>query len=376
MAVKVREVKNKNDLKTFVRIPFKIYEGNSFWVPPLIKEEYEIFSPDRNPAYESADTRLYIAYKDQEPVGRVAAILSHAANRKYGTKNLRFGWFESNNEYETAEALLNTVEDWGRDLGMETLTGPHGFTDLDPEGMLIEGFNELPTLAVYYNYPYYPEFMENYGFAKEVDYIEFKCRVPYETGIPERLVKLSERIKQRSNLKILKFKNRREVISRGKELFSLLDEAFEEIYGSVPISERQIDYYVKKYFSFVDKDLIKAAVNEKDEMVGFMITMPSLSRAFQKARGRLLPLGWFRLFREMKKTKIIDFYLAGVKKKYRGQGVDLIMVVEIIKTIMSKGFQYTESNPELEDNTKIQAQWKAFNPTIHKRRRIYKKSIE
>ncbi len=375
MAVDIKSVENKRDLKTFVKIPFKIYKGDSLWVPLLIKDEIEVFSRDKNPAYESAETKLFIAYKDQKPVGRVAAVLSQAANRKYNTKNLRFGWFESINDYKTAQALLNAVEAWGKELGMETLTGPQGFTDLDPEGMLIEGFEELPTIAVYYNYSYYPEFMEKFGFTKDVDYVEFKCRVPYETGIPERLLNLAERIKQRSGLKMFNPRSKREIKNRGKELFRLLDESFEEIYGSVPISEEQIGFYVKKYLAFVDKDMIKLVVNEAGEMVGFMITMPSLSKAFRKAKGRLLPFGWFHLLRGLRQREIIDFYLAGVKKKYRGQGVDLMMVVEIVKTIMKKGFQYTESNPELEDNTKIQAQWKHFNPTIHKRRRIYKKKI-
>jgi hypothetical protein len=375
MSVDVRAVETKKDLKTFVKVPFEIYKGDAYWVPPLIRDEMETFDSQKNPAYETAETKLFTAYKDGRPVGRICGILSHAANEKYNAKNLRFGWFDTVNDYEVAQKLFEAVENWGRELGMETMTGPHGFTDLDPEGMLVEGFDRLPTISVYYNFPYYPELVTKYGFEKEIDYVEFLSVVPHETGIPEKLLRIGERIKERSGLKIIKFKNRREVMKRAPEIFQLLDEAFEEIYGSVPLTETQILYYVKKYIPFVDKDLIMAVENEKNEVVGFMISMPSLSRGFQKAKGRLLPFGWFHILRALKKFEILDFYLAGIRKKYRGLGVDLLMVLEVGKSSLKKGFKYAESNPELETNVKIQAQWKHFNPTQHKRRRIYKKKI-
>ena len=277
MSVEIRVVETKQDLKTFVKVPFDLYKGDPYWVPPLIRDEMEIFNPKKNPAYEHAETRLFLAQKAGKTVGRTAAILSHAANEKYNTKNLRFGWFDTINDYEVARALLEAVEKWGKELGMETLTGPHGFSDLDPEGMLIEGFDQLPTISVYYNYPYYPGFVEKYGFAKEIDYVEFRSIAPRETGIPPKLLRLGERIKQRSGVRVIKFKKKSEVKKRAVDLFYLLDEAFEEIYGSVPLTEKQIKYYVRKYFSFVDKDLVKLAVNENDEAVGFMISMPSLS---------------------------------------------------------------------------------------------------
>jgi GNAT superfamily N-acetyltransferase len=318
---------------------------------------------------------LFLAYKDGKTVGRIAGIRSHAANDKYKTKNLRFGWFDTINDYEVARSLLLAVEKWGKELGMETMTGPHGFSDLDPEGMLVEGFDQLPTISVYYNFPYYPEFVEKYGFEKEIDYLEFRSVNPEETGIPPKLLRLGERIKQRSGVRVHKFKNKREVKKRSVELFYLLDEAFEEIYGSVPLSENQIKYYVKKYFSFVDKDLIQLAVDENDEAIGFMIAMPSLSKGFQKAKGRLLPFGWFHILKSLKNYEVLDFYLAGIKKSYRGQGIDLLMVLEVLQTALKKGVKYAESNPELETNKKIHAQWKYFNPTQHKRRRIYKKDV-
>lgn len=375
MDINIKIVKTKKDLKTFIKVPYMIFKDNPYWVPPLIKDELQTFDRKKNPAYESADTRLFVAYKDKKPVGRIAGILSYIANDKYNVRNLRFGWFDTIDDYEVASLLFKSIENWGKELGMESLTGPHGFTDFDPEGMLIEGFGELPTIVTIYNHSYYPELTEKYGFEKDVDYVEFKTMVPHETGIPEKLLRLAQRIKERSGLKVFNFKNKKEILNRAKEIFELLDEAFEEIYGSVPISNDQIEYYMKNYFSFVNPDMLKVVENEKNEMVGFMITFPNLSKAFQKAKGKLFPIGWYHILKALKKHEVIDFYLAGIRKKYRGLGVDLLMVIEIVKTAMKKGFEYAESNPELEDNKKVQAQWKYYNPTQHKRRRIYKKKI-
>jgi len=375
MDINIEIVKTKKDLKTFVKVPYMIFKDNPYWVPPLIKDELQTFGRKKNPAYESADTRLFVAYKDEKPVGRIAGILSYIANDKYNVKNLRFGWFDTIDDYEVASSLFKAVEIWGKELGMESLTGPHGFTDFDPEGMLTEGFEELPTIVTIYNHSYYPELTEKYGFEKDVDYVEFKTMVPHETGIPEKLLRLAQRIKERSGLKLFNFKSKKEILNRSKELFDLLDEAFEEIYGSVPISNNQVKYYMKNYFSFIDPDMLKAVVNEKDEMLGFMITFPNRSKAFQKAKGKLFPIGWYHILKALRKHEVIDFYLAGIKNKYRGIGVDLLMVIEIIKTAMKKGFKYAESNPELEDNKKVHAQWKYYNPRQHKRRRIYKKKI-
>jgi len=376
MPVEIKVVETKKDLKKFVKFPFSIYKDEPNWVPPLIMDDMELFNPAKNPAYENAETRLFLAYKDGVLAGRIAGILSHAANKKYNTKNLRFGWIEMVNDYEVAQALFNAVENWGKELGMETITGPHGFTDLDPEGMLIEGYDRLATISGYYHLPYYPEFTKKYGFEKDVDYIEFKCLTPRETGIPEKLVRLGEKIRERSGLHLVEFKNRREVMKRAPEIFYLLDESFEEIYGSVPLTKNQVMYYVKKYISFVDKDLVKLVVDENDEAAAFMISMPSLSKAFQKAKGRLFPFGWYHILKALKTHETIDFYLAGVRKKYRGTGVDLIMVLDIVKHALAKGFLYSESNPELELNEKVHAQWKYFNPEQHKRRRIFKKTID
>lgn len=376
MAVEIKEVQSKSDLKHFVMLPISLYKKHPLWVPQLIRDELEIFDREKNPAFEYSDCKLFMAYKEGKLAGRIAAIDNHAANEKYKTKNLRFGWFDSIDDPEVAAALFAAAENWARELGLETMTGPHGFCDLDPQGMLVEGFDQLPTIAGYYNHPYYPRLLEALGFAKEIDYVEFRAQVPADmSAFPEKLVRLADRIRERGNLRLLEFKKKKDILDRAVELFHLLDEAFDEIYGSVPLTERQIHYYVKKYFSFVDKDLIQAVVNDKDEMIGFMIAMPSLSNAFRRANGRLFPFGWWHLLRAFKNNDVLDFYLAGIKKSYRGLGVDLLMVVNMARTAVAKGFRFTESNQELETNNKIQAQWKYFDPVQHKRKRIFKKEL-
>ncbi len=375
MSIVVKEVLKKRDLRTFVKLPFSIYKKDPLWVPQLIRDDMEVLDREKNPAFENADARLFLAYREGRPVGRIAAIHSRVANQKYKTRNLRFGWFDSPNDPEVAAALFKKIEDWAEKLGMETITGPHGFCDLDPQGMLVEGFDQLPTIAGYYNFPYYQKLVEGQGFQKEIDYVEFRTQVPELSAFPEKLLRLAERIKERGGLRLLKFNAKKDILGRAEEIFHLLDEAFEEIYGTVPLTEKQIHYFIKKYFTFVDRDLFQAVVNEKDEMVGFMLAMPSLSKAFQNANGRLFPTGWWHLLRAMKKNEVLDFYLAGVKKAYRGQGVDLLMVVEMAHKAIAKGFRFTESNQELETNSKIQAQWKYFNPVQHKRKRIFKKIL-
>jgi hypothetical protein len=376
MSITISTVGSRAVLKRFIRFPWKLYRGNPYWVPPLVMDEIDTLSPGRNPAFENAEARLFLAHRDGKPVGRIAAILSHAANRKYGTKNLRFGWFDTVDDFEVACALLDAARSWGREKGMETITGPHGFTDLDPEGLLIEGFNELATISVIYNHPYYPVLLERYGFSKDADYLEFQATSPVGTVIPERVAKLADWAAKRNNFRLLKYTNvkklRRE---RAQELFDLLDEAFEDLYGTVPLTQKQKEYYIGKYVPFVNPDFIEIVVNEKDVMIGFILSIPSLSRAFQKANGRLFPFGFIGILRALKKFDTLDFLLAGVKKEYRGKGVDLIMTVDVFRTGLAKGIRLAESNPELEANAKIQNEWKIVSTRQHKRRRIYKMGI-
>jgi len=376
MSIDVSVVTSPADFKKFVLFPHELYRGNPYWVPPLIMDERDTLTRGKNPAFDNAEARLFLARRDGRIVGRVAGILSHAANRKYNTKNMRFGWFDAIDDYEVTRALLDTVVDWARAENMTTLTGPHGFTDLDPEGLLVEGFNELATMSVIYNHPYYAAHLERYGLAKDVDYVEFRATAPEGGGLPEKMVKMAEWAAKRNNFHLVRYtdvkKLRRE---RGQQLFELLDEAFEELYGTVPLTQRQKDYYIGKYLPFANPEFIKIAANEKDEMIGFIIAIPSLSRALQKARGRLFPFGFIHILRALRKFDTIDFLLAGVRKAYRGRGVDLIMTIDVFRSGIARGVRYAESNPELETNAKIQGEWKIVTTRQHKRRRIYKKAI-
>ena len=308
-------------------------------------------------------------------LGRIAGIDSRAANDKFVTNNIRFGWFESIDSLAVASALVEAVENWGKKIGRNSITGPQGFTDFDPQGLLIEGFEHTPTIVGGFNKDYYQHFFPELGYNKEIDYLEFSVDI-LDDPVPERLKILSERIRQRSRIRLVEYDNLKDLIKeRAHEIFDLLEETFQEIYGAVPLTSRQVDFFIKKYISFVDPRLIKLAVDEQNRLVAFLLTMPSMSWAFQKAKGYLFPLGFWYLWRALKTYDVLDFYLAGISKKHRGSGIDLLLTMEIAKTAQKMGFKRTESNLELETNTKIQATWKHFNPKQLRKRRIYTKQL-
>lgn len=373
--IRIELVSNRKQLKDFVKFQLEHYRGNQYFVPPIIADEIETFTPEKNPAFDHAEAKLFLAYEGDRIVGRIAGILSHAANEKYKSKNIRFGWIEMTNSYEVASGLLDAVAQWGRERGMETMTGPHGFCDLDPQGMLVEGFDKLATIASYYHYPYYKEFAERYGLEKEVDFLEFLSTTPKLEDFPDKLLRANDWIQKRYKFHVVKYTKLKQYVERARELFRLLDETFANNYGTVPLTTKQADYYTKKYLGYINTDLIKFVDNEKGELIGFLLTMPSLSKAFQKANGKLMPFGWYYLLKALKTYDVLDFYFAGVRDDFRGKGVDVIMVTEIVQAAIKYGFKHAESNQELEHNNKVQALWKDFNPVMHKRRRIYKKSI-
>lgn len=374
MAIEIIEVNNKKELKEFVKLPFRLYKGNSYFVPPLLADDYDTFSKTKNPAFRVNDARFFVARKDNEIVGRIVAINNKPANLKWNTQNLRFSWIEMTEDYEVAKALIGACEKWGRELGLKTITGPHGFCDFDQQGMLVEGFDQRATIASFYHHPYYHEFLEKYGFTKDVDYVEILGTLPTE-GVPPKLAALCQRILEKNKFSILNYSSVKQYKARGNELFALLEESFEENYGTVPLTTDQVAYYIKKYISYIHKDFIRIVVDENDVMVGFMITMPNLSRAVQKANGHLLPFGVFHILKDMRKNETLDFYFAGIKKEHRGKGIDILLSTAISESAHKFGIRWGESNQELEHNTKIQALWKYYNPILHKRRRIYKKNI-
>lgn len=377
MAILIKKVSNKKDLKRFIRFNYELYKNNPYSVPDLYDDMVGTFSTEKNAAFEFCEADYFLAYKDDKLVGRVAAIINRRANETWNKKEVRFGWIDFVDDPEVSKALLDTVEAWGKERGMEAIVGPLGFTDLDAEGMLVEGFDQLSTMSTIYNYPYYPQHMERLGFEKEADWVEYKLTVPDK--LPEKFVRISETILQKYNLKIKKLK-RSEIKEKnyGQKIFDLINEAYAPLYGYSKMTQGQINQYIKTYLPLIDLRMVSLVEDEAGELVAVGISMPSLSKALQKAKGKMLPFGWFHLLKALfvKKPDVLDLLLVGVKPEYQGKGVNALLFYDLVPTYQKMGFKYGESNPELELNKKVQAQWSAFESVQHKRRRAFRKSID
>lgn len=376
MAIIIKKVTSPKELKTFIRFNYELYKNNPYSVPDLYDDMLNTFSPEKNAAFEFCEADYFLAYKDSKLVGRVAAIINRRANETWNKKEVRFGWIDFIDDLEVSKALLATVEEWGRQRDMEAIVGPLGFTDMDAEGMLVEGFDQLGTMATIYNYPYYPEHMEKLGYEKEADWVEFKLTVPDK--LPEKFVRISEIILQKYNLKIKKL-SRKELKEKnyGQRIFDLINEAYAPLYGYSKMTQRQIDQYIKMYLPLIDLRMVSLVEDAEENLVAVGISMPSLSKALQKAKGRMLPFGWFHLLKALfiKKPKVLDLLLVGVKPEYQSKGVNALLFYDLVPVYQQMGFEYGESNPELELNKKVQAQWTAFESVQHKRRRAFKKNI-
>ena len=376
MAIIIKKVSSKKELKTFIRFNYELYKGNPYSVPDLYDDMLNTFSSKKNAAFEFCEAEYFLAYKDNKVVGRVAAIINNRANQTWDKKEVRFGWIDFIDDEEVSSALLKAVEDWGKQKGMDTITGPLGFTDMDAEGMLIEGFDQLGTMATIYNYPYYPQHMEKLGFEKDADWVEFKLYVPDQ--LPEKFIRISEIILQKYKLKIKKL-TRKEIKEKhyGQKIFDLINEAYAPLYGFSKMTQGQIDQYVNTYLPLLDLRMVSIVETENGELVAAGISMASLSEALQKAKGRILPFGWFYLLKALfiKRPKVLDLLLVGVKPEYQSKGVNALLFYDLVPTFKKMGFVYGESNPELEENKKVQAQWSAFESVQHKRRRAFKKAI-
>lgn len=376
MAIIIKKVSSKKELKTFIRFNYELYKGNPYSVPDLYDDMLNTFSSKKNAAFEFCEAEYFLAYKENKVVGRVAAIINNRANQTWDKKEVRFGWIDFIDDEEVSSALLKAVEDWGKQKGMDTITGPLGFTDMDAEGMLIEGFDQLGTMATIYNYPYYPQHMEKLGFEKDADWVEFKLYVPDQ--LPEKFVRISEIILQKYKLKIKKL-TRKEIKEKhyGQKIFDLINEAYAPLYGFSKMTQGQIDQYVNTYLPLLDLRMVSIVETEDGELVAAGISMASLSKALQKAKGRILPFGWFYLLKALfiKRPKVLDLLLVGVKPEYQSKGVNALLFYDLVPTFKKMGFVYGESNPELKENKKVQAQWSAFESVQHKRRRAFKKAI-
>jgi len=372
--IEIKEASSISGLKEFINFPFVLYAGNPYWVPTLRSDDLNTFLWDKNPAFEFCEAKYWLAYKDGKLAGRVAGIINRRHIEKWGQPYARFGWIDFIDDPEVCKALLATVETWTRRQGLKAVHGPLGFTDMDREGMLVEGFDELSTLATFYNFPYYAAHMQAAGYAKDIDWVEFELRIPQEPD--EKITRLAEALLRRYNLRLLDFKNKKEMLHYAGAVFDLLQEAYQHLYGVTPLSRRQVDAYIKQYFGFVSPDFVPMVVDAQDRMVAFGITLPSLSIALQKSKGRLFPFGFIHLLKALNKNDKGDLYLVAVSHDYQGRGLNAILINRMIEVFNKHGIKTVESNPELENNHRVQAQWKNFEHRQHKRRRIFIKHLE
>lgn len=377
MAITIKKVDTKKELKAFIRFNYELYKDNPYSVPDLYDDMLNTFSPKKNAAFEFCEADYFLAYKDGKLAGRVAAIINRRANETWHKKEVRFGWIDFVDDTEVSKALLDTVEEWGRKRGMTSLVGPLGFTDMDAEGMLVEGFDQLSTMATIYNYPYYPQHMERLGFRKDADWVEFKLMVPEK--MPDKYRRVAEIILRKYNLKIKKLKNRKEIRegNYGQKIFDLINEAYAPLYGYSQMTQGQIDQYVKTYLNLLDLRMVTLVEDDQKNLIAVGISMASLSRALQQAKGKLLPFGWYYLLKALfvKRPKVLDLLLVAVKPEYQSKGVNALLFYDLIPIYQQMGFEYGESNPELEENKKVQAQWDYLETVQHKRRRAFRKDI-
>lgn len=375
MPIEIIEVADKTTLKKFVKFNNKLYKGNPYHVPTLLEDELMTLDKQKNPAFEFCESVYYLAYRGKEIVGRVAGIINHKANEIWEQKYARFGFIDFIDDEEVSSALLKAVEKWALSKGMNGVQGPLGFTDLDHEGLLVWGFDKIGTMATSYSFPYYMEHLKNLGYEKDQDWQEFQIQIPDE--IPEKHKRISEIVLRKYGLKIMKFKKTKEIWPYGKKIFQLWNEAFKPLYGYSPLTDRQIDYYIKMYIPMLRLELISVIVREEDDtVVGLGLTLPSLSKALQKAKGTLFPFGWIHLLKALYgKNKIVDLYLMGVLPEYQNKGVNAVLFYDLIPVFKKMGFVYAESNPELEINKKMHSQWDDFNAEHVRTRRAFIKHL-
>lgn len=376
MSVIIKKASTRKEMKTFARFANKLYKGNPYYVPSMPLDDLNTFDKEKNGAYDFCEAEFYLAYKDNKVVGRVAAIINHKANEAWNVKQVRYGWFDFIDDIEVSSALLEAVSEFGRKAGMTQIAGPLGFTDFDPEGMLVEGFDRVSTMALIYNHPYYPEHMKKLGYYKETGWVEYRITIP--TELSERHRHLAESVMERYNLKIVK-KTRRQIKTEnyGRKLFKLINETYCVLYGYSLLSEKQIDQYVDLYLGFVDMEMLTFIEDQEGELIAAGISIPSLAEALQKSNGEMFPFGWWHLLKTMfiKKPDTVDLLLVGVTPQWQNRGVNCLLFYDLIKRYNKLGFRYAETNANLETNVKVQAMWDPFEKERHKRRWIFAKEL-
>lgn len=377
MSVEIKEVQSRRELREFVNFPEKLYRYNPYYVPPLEFDQMDTLDQKKGAAQEFCDSKLYLAYKDGKLAGRVAAIVNRLANKQWNHKEVRFGWYDFIDDREVSKALMDKVEEFGRKYGMESVVGPLGFTDFDPEGLLIEGFDRLSTMALIYNYPYYVDHIEEMGFQKDADWIEYKIEVP--KALPERVARMANIIEQRANVHVTPLT--RKLIKEkdyAHKIFKIINECYKNLYNFTVLPEKMADKYIGFYLKVLDLNYVSLVENDKDEIVAFGITMPSIVRALQRSRGKLFPFGWWYLAKSLffKREEGVEMLLVGVNPEYRNSGVNALVQLDMFKKYTEAGVKWAETNAILETNIKNQGQFKEFDRECKKRRRSYIKPLD
>lgn len=372
--IKVKQVLNSSDLELFIKFPMELYKGNPYYVPPLINEEKSIWVKEENPALQYSEAAQFLAYKGENIVGRIAVMINHKEEKDLGIRKVRFGWLDFIDDIEVSKSLIDTAIEYAKSKGISKIEGPMGFTNLDKAGMLTKGFDKLATMIGIYNYDYYPKHIEQLGLVKEKEWVEFEINFP--DTLPDKVEKFSNLIAEKYELELVKFKSKKDILPLVEPMFKLLDDTYKHLSTYTPITQEQIKHYKEKYFKFIDKDYIVCIKDKYGSLISFAITMPSYSKALQKAKGKLFPFGWWHLLNAGKKNDRANFYLIGIHPQYQKRGVTAIIFKEIYETFKKKGVKFLETNPELEENASIQALWQDYHPTNHKRRRTYSLEIK
>lgn len=376
MAIEIKKVLTRKQLRDFVNFPEKLYKDNPYYIPPLVFDQLDTLDQEKGAAQEFCKSALYLAYKDGEAVGRIAAIVNFKANEQWNHKEVRFGWFDFVDDPEVSGALMEKVYEFGREYGMESVVGPLGFTDFDPEGMLIQGFDKEGTMALIYNHPYYNDHMARMGFEKDTDWIEYRVFIPEQ--LPDRLMRVSSIIKQRCNVHMRPLT--RKIIREekyGEKVFRLINECYKDLYNFTVLPDEMAKKYLDFYLSILDLRYLSMVENEKNELVAFGVTMPSISQALKKCRGKLFPFGWWHLAKSMffKHEEGVEMLLVGVRPDYQNSGINSLLFADLFAKFKKWGVKWAETNAVLEDNLKNQGQWKDFDHECAKRRRSYIKKL-
>ncbi|HNU59468.1 MAG TPA: GNAT family N-acetyltransferase [Aquaticitalea sp.] len=371
VAIKVAET--GQDMKDFISFPYNLYHNNPYYVPPLKVDQVTILSKDQNPAFAHCESKYWLAYRKNKVVGRIAGIINHAFIDKWGKKYARFGWFDFEDDENVAQSLLTVCEAWARDQGMEAIHGPLGFSNFDPAGMLIQGFDQMATLATLYNYPYYVTHIEKAGYQKEIDWVEYKIFL--DNTVPQKIEQLASIVRKRNKVRVIHPKNKQDIARYAHDIFEIINICYSPLHGMVELTEKQIEYYIKRYLPLIRKDFISLVVMDDGTLIAFGIVMPSLSKAMQKANGSLFPFAFMHLFMDMRQNDTGELCLIAVRPDYQGKGINALLMEEANKVFIQNKIFTAESNPELEDNKQIQSLWDYYKAQQHKRRRCYLKYL-